>query len=121
MADGHIVYQGPAKDSAAHFAKLDVRERRFGNPADTFMRILTVNYPKTEKDESNIAEWINMYSKSCEQNVIDDMNALEMPAFNDKDLSIYKAPFSKQLKMLLQRQKLFTKREPQVAFSKFGN
>lgn len=67
MADGHIVYQGPAKQSAAHFAKLDNREaRRFGNPADTFMRITSINYPKTEKDEANIANWINLYSKHCE-------------------------------------------------------
>jgi len=44
-----------------------------------------------------------------------------MPAFNEEDLSLYKAPFKMQLRQLLDRQKLFTRREPQVAYSKIFN
>jgi len=46
MCDGHIMYQGEAKKSARYFEKIGIPCPKFANPADYFMRVLTVNYPK---------------------------------------------------------------------------
>jgi len=46
MSDGHCVYQGGAHHSAKYFRKLGFKLPAFSNPADTYMRILAVNYPK---------------------------------------------------------------------------
>jgi hypothetical protein len=51
MADGNIVYQGQAADSADYFRSLNFEFRKLANPADVFMRILSVNYPKQAEDE----------------------------------------------------------------------
>ncbi len=50
MADGHIVYQGLANMTPEYFSKMGFDFNRFANPADVFMRILSVNYPKQEED-----------------------------------------------------------------------
>ena len=60
MMDGHITYQGLAKDSTLHFAKAGLTCPIQSNPSDYFMRILSVNYPKTEDDEKHI-ELINSH------------------------------------------------------------
>lgn len=55
MADGYCVYQGEASQSAKHFRKIGFHLPTFSNPADTFMRILAVSYPKTDKDERKLS------------------------------------------------------------------
>jgi len=54
MCDGNIVYQGDAKESAVHFKRIGKPVPRFANPADYFMKILSVNYPKGPQDVKNI-------------------------------------------------------------------
>lgn len=51
MTDGHIVYQGDAKKSIEHFRLINMPLPRFANPADYFMKVLTVRYPKRAEDE----------------------------------------------------------------------
>jgi len=51
MMDGYIVYQGLTKDSTSYFAKMGMICPSRTNPSDYYMRILSVNYPKTEEDE----------------------------------------------------------------------
>lgn len=46
LQDGHMVYQGTAKDSASYFGSIGYQCKRTQNPADYYMRILSVNYPK---------------------------------------------------------------------------
>jgi ABC-type multidrug transport system ATPase subunit len=46
MADGHIVYQGDAKDSIQYFKKIERPVPQFANPADFFMKLLSIKYPK---------------------------------------------------------------------------
>jgi len=47
MADGHIVYQGLANRSAEYFYNLNFKAGgKFSNPADIFMKALSLNYPK---------------------------------------------------------------------------
>jgi len=62
MSDGHIVYQGPAQESAKYF-NLYQEGAKFFNPADKYMQILSVNYPKKKEDEDKIKGWVDRYSK----------------------------------------------------------
>ena len=55
MCDGHIVYQGAARQSAAYFTSIGVPCPRYANPADFFMKVLTVDYPKQARDEKKVA------------------------------------------------------------------
>jgi hypothetical protein len=61
MADGHCVYQGDAHASADYFRALNFKISNFSNPADTYMRILAVNYPKSEKDEKKLKYFLDNY------------------------------------------------------------
>lgn len=46
MCDGYIVFQGDAGDSMEYFRTLKFNIPRFANPADFFMKVLSINYPK---------------------------------------------------------------------------
>jgi hypothetical protein len=54
MMDGYITYQGPARDSTLHFSKIGFVCPGQTNPADFYMRILSINYPKTKADDEKI-------------------------------------------------------------------
>lgn len=54
MADGHIVYQGDAKNSIDYFKKIDRPVPPKTNPADFFMKLLSINYPKQQADEEKL-------------------------------------------------------------------
>lgn len=54
MMDGNIVYQGDALNSILYFKQMDFVCSSTTNPADFYMRILSVNYPKTPEDEKKI-------------------------------------------------------------------
>jgi ABC-type multidrug transport system ATPase subunit len=46
MCDGNIVYQGDAAKSPSYFRSIKYDMPRFANPADIFMKLLAINYPK---------------------------------------------------------------------------
>jgi len=55
MADGNIVYQGDAIGSAAYFSRISTDRWRFAcpskyNPADFYMKLLSVKYPMEQAD-----------------------------------------------------------------------
>ena len=54
MCDGHIVFQGKAKDSITYFDSMGYKCGRFENPADFFMKILAVSYPQLEEDKKKV-------------------------------------------------------------------
>jgi ABC-type multidrug transport system ATPase subunit len=64
MMDGYVVYQGRAKDSTSYFATIGFQCPTRSNPADYFMKVLTVNYPKAESDEAHISNLFDHYNKS---------------------------------------------------------
>ncbi len=61
MADGHIVFQGAASESSAYFEKAGMPIPEFTNPADFFMRELSVHFPKTPEEEIKIASLVSNY------------------------------------------------------------
>ena len=54
MMDGYIVYQGEAQKSAAYFASINYKCPIRSNPADFYMKVLAVAYPKPIEDEQKI-------------------------------------------------------------------
>jgi ABC-type multidrug transport system ATPase subunit len=48
LQDGNMAYQGKAKESVAYFASIGKKCRITQNPADFYMKILAVDYPKEE-------------------------------------------------------------------------
>lgn len=61
MADGNIVYQGLANEAPAYFSKLGFNFSKFSNPADIFMKVLSVNYPKEKEDTQKLELLISSY------------------------------------------------------------
>ena len=54
MADGNIVYQGDAKASVEYFRQIQRPVPQYANPADFFMKLLSINYPKQTEDEEKM-------------------------------------------------------------------
>lgn len=87
MCDGHIVYQGSAMESAEYFKSINIELPRFANPADFYMKILTINYPKDPNDEKKIAYFKSNYEASClpkvlkesEDNVFEAIQTVKKP------------------------------------------
>ena len=50
MAEGRILYQGAASRSANYFKKCGYKLPRFCNPADSFMKLLSVSFPATDEE-----------------------------------------------------------------------
>lgn len=63
MSDGFCVYQGDAKLSAQYFRDLRFHMPDFSNPADHYMRILAVSFPKNEKDTRKLEFFNQNYDK----------------------------------------------------------
>ena len=75
MADGHIVYQGDAKASVEYFKKIDRPVPQFANPADFFMKLLSINYPKGPKDEEKL-DYLNRYYHALVEKMVKAENRM---------------------------------------------
>jgi len=80
MCDGNIIYQGDAKGSATYFRKIGKPVPRFANPADYFMKILAINYPKQDADEEKIKELNNQYHAFLEKAINAENNTVRLEA-----------------------------------------
>lgn len=97
--------------------------RQFDNPADVFMRCLSINYPKNEEDENKITKLLHEYNKEMKAAVLNDDKNFTMPELDltrDGNLG-QMAPFGLQMKMLHFRNKALLKREPQAGRAKIFN
>jgi ATP-binding cassette, subfamily G (WHITE), eye pigment precursor transporter len=120
MADGHIVYQGDAAKSPAYFRSLKYDMPKFANPADVFMKILAINYPKGPVDEEKIRYLKQAYRVNQERIVANDdkLVKLDVPDPGQDGFITNKASVMLQLKMLFNRSTLQTKREPRLTRAK---
>ena len=112
MSDGYCVFQGDAKQSARYFRDIGFKLPEFSNPADTYMRILAVNYPKTEKDERKLVFFNSQYDKRIRQNIqIEQMQVtLEKPDL--ETMASQNATVMEEFKNLRWRANLAIKRDP---------
>lgn len=73
MSSGHIVYQGDAKLSAPYFRSIGFKLPEFSNPADTYMRILSVHFPPTPKDKRKTDFFVKCYNDMIHPGVMEEM------------------------------------------------
>lgn len=83
MADGFIVYQGDAKQSIQHFRLINKPVPPFTNPADFFMKILSVRYPKTAEDEANLEDLNRNYRTMLQGSVNAENKLIKLPLPSD--------------------------------------
>ncbi len=62
MSDGNIVYQGLANESPVYFESIGYALGKFANPADSFMKVLSVNYPKQKADDEKLDLLVRSYN-----------------------------------------------------------
>jgi len=120
MCDGHIVYQGDAKDSVKYFRMIQRPVPTYSNPADFFMKLLSVNYPLNQEDEDKI-KFLNMHYNSILKKSVKATGRLVRIAAPDQtgpDAENHVAPVSIQLKQLMSRSWTLAKREPRLSRAK---
>ena len=116
LADGHVVYQGPAKESFNYF-NMGALGKKNQNPCDFFMRELSINYPKKEVDDAKLEKYLTKYQQEHAHKVCEEMERIRFEPldllFVDESIS-----FGRQLRLLFERAKIFVRREPQAVFAK---
>lgn len=81
MMDGYCVYQGDARNSVVFFGSHGHELPAKYNPADFFMKPLTINYPKQESDLKRIASFNDMYG-SIKPQILDEAKKFaDLPEF----------------------------------------
>ena len=61
-----MVFQGTAMRCHKYFEKMGCPLEKFKNPADSFMKLLSVKYPKTQEDELRIEALVSHYREHNE-------------------------------------------------------
>lgn len=69
MADGYTVFQGDAAESMEYFKTLKFDVPKLCNPADYFMKVLSIKYPKQADDEEKLLHLNNTYRFSIESRI----------------------------------------------------
>jgi len=78
MADGHIVYQGRAKDSPLYFNSIGLQIPTYSNPADFYMRSLKITYPKKQEDHEKIKMLTESYDRTMKDRIEQESNAVSL-------------------------------------------
>jgi hypothetical protein len=115
MADGNIVYQGIANRAPRYFDSIGFNIGKYTNPADIFMRIVSINYPKEPEDEEKLDKLISCYKKKCEPAVLKHMTEVSLIEFKPRLDNFSEPSFGRQLGLLLKRQKTYLAREPLIS------
>ena len=63
MAEGQIVFQGTARKAVNYFSKIGYQIPSYSNPADHFIKTLSVSYPKTSADIDKLDYFNHMYDQ----------------------------------------------------------
>eukprot|EP00347_Sterkiella_histriomuscorum_P007150 403350075 len=119
MCDGNLVYQGDAAQSTIYFNQLGILCPKFANPADFFMRILTINYPKTEKDEEKIQFLNEKYNLILQHNLQSESQYLQLKQVDYSQATDF-APTKVQMKQLFIRTLAQMRIDPQAFIIKIG-
>eukprot|EP00347_Sterkiella_histriomuscorum_P021229 403334750 len=114
MSDGHIMYQGDAAKSTKYFEKVNIPCPKFANPADFFMRVLTVNYPKTPSDEKKVSYLKLQYDQNIRSQSVKEAQLLQLPQLDADKLKLTYAPTGIQLKELIKRCATQMVKDPQA-------
>lgn len=120
MADGFTVFQGDAAESMDWFRALKFQVPKRCNPADFFMKALSIKYPK-QKDDTDKLDLLNRTYKFQLAKRIDTENSLiklDPPADYAAGAKAYKADMFIQLNQLMYRSWTLAQREPRISRAK---
>ena len=120
MVDGNIVYQGLANKSPEYFRSIGFKFEKFANPADIFMKILSVNYPKRDVDVQKLDLLVNNYNSEKRALVNLEMNKIKIPEFDLLSKIRLMAPNSVQFMELWNRNMCFVTRSPLLILTSLG-
>lgn len=91
MADGHIVYQGLAKETGAYFNMQAKGRNR--NPCDHFMRELSLNYPLQSEDKEKIDFYLKRYNEEQARRVFAELEQLRFALLDANVDGASRVPF----------------------------
>jgi len=93
---------------------------KFKNPADSLIKILSVNYPKTEADEQKIVHFVDKYQQIIQPKVLKERDAISFDEFKHKidKFQPVQIRFIKQFVCLLYRNFLGLVRNPGSLFGR---
>jgi hypothetical protein len=77
------------------FSKLNYVCPAHANPSDYFMRILSVNYPKTENDDKMISAFIEHYRISLMPLILQEATQVQLGAPNEAKMERTRASWGK--------------------------
>jgi hypothetical protein len=76
-----------------YFNKINIPCPRYANPADYYMRVLTVNYPKEENDNKKVAFLTSSYTQIIDPLVKKEQKLLELPSVDPNKFRKDYAPY----------------------------
>jgi hypothetical protein len=79
MADGNIVYQGIANQAPLYFRNIGFEFGKYANPADIFMKVLSINYPKRDVDINKLELLTVNYNATKSAIVNIEIKTIKMP------------------------------------------
>ena len=93
MADGFTVFQGDAAESMEYFKTLKFTVPTLCNPADFFMKVLSIKYPKGPEDIQKFDHLNNTYRFSIDSrvNIENKLIKLDPPVEFVNNIPAYKA------------------------------
>ncbi|CDW76556.1 abc transporter family protein [Stylonychia lemnae] len=120
MCDGFIVFQGEAIKCERYFNKIGIPCPKYANPADYYMRVLTVNYPKEKNDIKKVIYLTSSYEQILSPVVQKEEKFLDLAPVDPSKFRKDYAPFRVQLKELLKRCSQQAKDDPRHFKVKVG-
>lgn len=90
------------------------------NPADFYMRVLAVNYPKLPTDEAKVQDIVKHYKTHIEGHIFGDAKALTLPEVDIKIFQKNQASLPTQYQQLIYRNRMGVKRNPMHGRVKIG-
>ena len=120
MADGNIVYQGIANKAPLYFKTIGFEFGKYANPADIFMKVLSINYPKREEDIKKLELLTVNYNTTKSAIVNIEIKTIKLPETDFISQVRTIPPKLIQFEQLWRRNALSVIRSNQVLFSSFG-
>lgn len=122
MADGFTVFQGDAGESMEYFRTCKFNVPKRCNPADFFMKVLDIKYPKQPDDHAKLDLLNRSYRFQLEKRIEVDnkLIKLDIPADYARGDASYKASTWIQLQQLMTRSWILAQREPRISRAKIG-
>jgi hypothetical protein len=121
MCDGKVVYQGLGQKVVPYFGEMGYTFPKFSNPADGFMKIISVNYPKQDEDIKKIADLVDHYQLKMATKVTEQYQAITCYAPDlGKSSTLHRTSMAIQWSTLWWRNVLFSKRQPLVIIGRIA-